>query len=449
MTLWTNKLDQLADTNSPLSITKKGKDAMEPREIKGLEIAAKLKLVHSNGNIWHVPSQSNNQEKYTVILDEQNPQCTCRDYEIRSRKCKHIFAVEYTIERESTADGQTVVTETVKVTRRTYSQNWPAYNASQTHEKSELQALLYELCRSLPEPQQHMGRPRLSLADIIFSSTFKVYSTMSGRRFMTDLREAKARGYLSKLPHYNSVFRYLEAQALTPYLYQLITASSLPLRSIESDFAVDSSGFSTGQFMRWLDVKYGKEEDRRMWLKAHLICGVKTNIVTSVEISDGYAHDYHYFKSLVNNTAENGFTMSEVSADKAYLGGENLLTSLRHGAIPYIPFKSNSQIQTSYGPKSQLWTRMFHFYNLHRDEFLEHYHKRSNIETTFSMIKAKFGQRLRSKSLTGQINEALCKVLCHNLCVVIQSVRELGIEADFKNDLAPEVFSRNPSSDER
>jgi hypothetical protein len=35
-------------------------------------------------------------------------------------------------------------------------------------------------------------------------------------------------------------------------------------------------------------------------------------------------------------------------------------------------------------------------------------------KTTFSMIKAKFGQRLRSKSLTGQINEALCKVLCHN-----------------------------------
>ena len=61
----------------------------------------------------------------------------------------------------------------------------------------------------------------------------------------------------------------------------------MPLKSVETDFAVDSVGFSTGQFMRWLDVKYGKEEDRRMWLKVHLMCGVKTNIVTSVEISDG------------------------------------------------------------------------------------------------------------------------------------------------------------------
>ena len=90
------------------------------------------------------------------------------------------------------------------------------------------------------------------------------------------------------MPSYNSVFRYLEAEALTPYLYELIKTSSLPLKSVEHDFAVDSSGFSTGQFIRWMDVKYGKEEDRRMWLKVHLMCGVKTNIITSVEISDGY-----------------------------------------------------------------------------------------------------------------------------------------------------------------
>lgn len=45
-----------------------------------------------------------------------------------------------------------------------------------------------------------------------------------------------------------------------------------------------------------------------------------------------------------------------------------------------------------------------------------------------------------SKSLTGQIKEALCKVLCHNLCVVIQSVRELGIEAGFTTDVSPHTF---------
>ena len=318
--------------------------------------------------------------------------------------------------------------------KRTYRQQWSAYNAAQTREKSELQALLFELCKNLPEPVQKRGRgrPSLSLSDIIFSSAYKVYSTVSGRRFSTDLREAKARGYLSQLPHYNTVFRYLESEALTPYLFELIKLSALPLKSVETDFAVDSSGFSTGQFMRWFDVKYGEKEDRRVWLKLHLMCGVKTNIVTSVEVSDGYAHDYPFFKGLVDRTAESGFEMKEVSADKGYLGADNLLAALRRGAMPYIPFKSNSVAQSNYTPKSELWTRMFHFYNLHRGEFLQHYHKRSNIETTFHIIKSKFGQRLRSKTLPAQVNEALCKVLCHNLCVVIQSVYELGIETNFE-----------------
>jgi hypothetical protein len=236
---------------------------MEERELKGLEIAAKSKLTHK-GDMWLVPSQSGIPEKYSVALNEEKPQCTCRDYEFRNENCKHIFAVQYTIEREQAEDGQTVVTETVKVVRKTYTQNWPAYNAAQTHEKSELQGLLYELCRTLPEPEQQRGRPRLSLADIIFATTYKIYSTVSGRRFESDLREATSKGYLSRLPHYNSVFRYLESEALTPYLYELIGASAMPLKSVETDFAVDSSGFSTGQFMRWFDVKYGKKEDRRM-----------------------------------------------------------------------------------------------------------------------------------------------------------------------------------------
>jgi transposase len=405
------------------------------REIKALEIAAKSNLKRK-GKVWLVPSQAGHGE-YEVRPDPQAPRCTCPDFEFRSVECKHIIAISYVMQREQTADGRTVVTETVKVvSRKTYPQDWKAYNTAQTHEKSELQALLYELCKNIPEPEKRKGRgrPQLPLSDMIFSSTYKIYSTVSGRRFDTDLREAKARGYLVRLPHYNSVFRYLESEALTPYLYELITLSAAPLKSIESDFAVDSSGFSTGQFMRWLDVKYGTKEDRRQWLKLHLMVGVKTNIVTSVEVSDGYAHDYPYFKGLVDSTADSGFQMKEVSADKGYLGATNMLATLQRGAIPYIPFKSNSvpDSRGSYGAKSELWTRMYHFYALNRAEFLQHYHKRSNIETTFHMIKSKFGQRLRSRTLTAQINEALCKVLCHNLCVVIQSVHELGIETNFE-----------------
>lgn len=74
---------------------------------------------------------------------------------------------------------------------------------------------------------------------------------------------------------------------------------------------------------------------------------------------------------------------------------------------------------------------MHYLFMYQREAFMEHYHKRSNIETAYSMIKGKFGIALRSKSDTGQINEALCKVLAHNICVLVQASHELGIEPVF------------------
>jgi len=121
---------------------------------------------------------------------------------------------------------------------------------------------------------------------MLFSATFKVYSTFSGRRFMSDLREAHKRGYIWKAPHYNSVFRCLEDDSVTPVLRNLVTQSSLPLKFVETDFAVDSSGFGTSRFLRWFDQKYGRPREKAEWVKAHIICGVKTNVITAIEIGE-------------------------------------------------------------------------------------------------------------------------------------------------------------------
>jgi transposase len=265
---------------------------------------------------------------------------------------------------------------------------------------------------------------------MIFAATFKVYSTMSQRRFMSDLRDAQSKGYISKTPHFNSISNYLESEVLTPYLKMLIEESALPLKAIESDFAVDSSGFSTCRFYQWVDAKYTNPKlmTKREWVKVHLMCGVKTNVVTAVELSESFKNDSPFFKSLVDATAQN-FTMQEVSADKAYLSEANLQTVIDHRAMPYIPFKSNSG-SARRSPKT-LWRRMYHYFEFNQESFLAHYHKRSNVESTFSMIKAKFGDSLRSKTKTAQINEALCKVLCHNLCCLIQSMFELNIKPEF------------------
>jgi transposase len=398
-------------------------------QYSGLVIAAKSKLV-KKGDSWVVPSQTGS-GKYTVDSDLQH--CTCPDHELRQVKCKHIIAVEFTIEREQsvteTTDGDvttTTVTESVKVAKKvTYKQEWTAYNQAQTNEKHIFQSLLYDLCNLIVEPDKGMGRPRLPYRDMVFSAAFKVYSGMSTRRFATDLSEAQVKGYVGKAAHFNSVCRYLDNPALTPLLRELITQSSLPLKAIESDFAVDSSGFSTCQYVRWYDAKYGKEVDAHDWIKVHLMCGVKTHIVTSVEITGRHANDSPLLPPLVNETAKN-FTIKECSADKGYSSLDNHNAIAKAGGTPYIAFKKSTT-----GEVGGLFQKMFHFYSYKRDEFLSAYHKRSNVESTFSMVKGKFGGHIRSKGDTAQVNEALCKVLCHNICCVIQSMFEFGIEPNF------------------
>jgi transposase len=316
----------------------------------------------------------------------------------------------------------------------TYSQNWPAYTQAQTNEKAKFLELLFALCSLIDEPVQHMGRPRISMADRIFSVVFKTYECVSGRRFTSDLREAKQPGYLQMMPTYSAIFRYFESEELTPILKHLIIESSLPLKGVEYDFAVDSSGFSIGRTQHWADAKWGTEKKNlkmKEWVKAHVMCGVTTNIITSVEVTASNAGDSPQYIPLVEQTSKN-FVLDSVSADKAYSASKNLQLTLVKGAVPYIPFRSNTVV----GDKrhTAAWKRMYHFFMFNQEMFMRHYHKRSNVETVFSMIKRKFGEKVRSKTHTARVNEVLAKVLCHNLCCLIQSMYELGIDVDFGNE---------------
>ena len=228
------------------------------------------------------------------------------------------------------------------------SQNWTAYNRAAVEEKRRFVALLADLCRTIPQPEQGMGRPRLPLSDMLFATVYKVYCGFSSRRFTTDLRDAFVAGHIDTTPHFNSVSNYLTKPELTDILKSLITTSSLPLKAVETDFAVDSSGFATSRYVRWFNKKYGRETDNRMWVKVHLMCGVNTRIVSAVEVSGWAANDTTYFVPLLERTAAH-FGIREISADKAYLSRKNLNALESLGGMHFIPFKSNTLEPTEAG----------------------------------------------------------------------------------------------------
>lgn len=407
------------------------------REQRGQHIAATCKIIQERritDQRFIVPSSSQDGQKYKVVFKDGHETCTCPDFEEREMRCKHIYAVLFKIEAEKNADGTTTVTETVTVSetverKTTYPQNWPAYTAAQYAEKDRVQELLFDLCRDLPEPEHKgCGRKPHTVRDSVFSMVFKVYSTFSGRRFGSDLREAHKRGYLSRPVPGLKVALFLENTAFASILQGLVARSAMPLKAVETDFAIDSSGFGSSRFERWIDEKYGVPRKKAIWVKAHIASGVKTNIVTAVRILEKDTADSPQFVPLVTETAD-GFTIGEVSADKAYVSYENFEAVAGFGGNAFIAFKSDTT-----AAKGGTLAKMFHYFSYKRDEYLAHYHKRSNVESTFSAIKRKFGGEVRSKTDAAMKNEVYCKLIAHNLCVLVQEEHELGIAPLFRQN---------------
>lgn len=393
---------------------------MDKRQVRGLEIA-KQKAVKEVKDGWLVKSQSKD-GFYKVSEDFI---CECPDSELHNSTCKHAYAVRYYLDIER-HQPEGIQNDRIRLT---YKQAWSAYNAAQTNEGRLFDELLTDLVKEVvdPRPVQTHGRPRVGFNTGLFVAIKKVYSQMSSRRAVSLFGISKEKGQIDKVPHFNMPSTLLNRDDLTPILHDLIAITSAPLRIIETGFAVDSSGFRTTVFGAYCNEKYGISKTHK-WLKAHVSVGVRTNIVTAIKITEENGADCPEFIPLIQKTVDNGFVVKEAYADKAYLSRDNFsfVDDLR--AIPYIPFKENSKGT----PKGcYAWRRMFHYFAYNKEEFLQHYHKRSNVETAFSSIKKKLGETLKSKNRTAQINELLCKIIAYNITVLIQEMHELGISPDF------------------
>jgi transposase len=393
------------------------------RQTRGLALARDRRIKPIAGTKWYVPSATQSSGGYVVDVAEGS--CSCPDWETNGsgHKCKHAVAVEFVMRSVTThVDGSTTET-TVKVK---YTQDWPIYNAAATHEKEHVGVLLSALCEGVQNPPQKTGRPRLALADLIHSAAMKIYAKTSGRNSATDMRFAHEKGLIDRTPHYNSVHALMEDARTTGLLKNLVEESALPLKALETQFAVDSTGFSSNVYARWFDHKYGREMKEHTWVKCHAMAGVTTHVITSVEVTPGHVNDCPILPQLVYSTAKNGWHVAEVSADMGYVANANLEAIESIGAIPYIPFKSNNQ---GMGPDA--WRRAFAFFTYKKPEFLAQYHARSNVETVFSMIKAKFGGNVKAKIPVAQTNEVLLKCLVHNLARVNHCMYAFGVKPEF------------------
>jgi transposase len=361
--------------------------------------------------------------RYKVIWNGNKWICNCPDYTKHNKDCKHVLAVQFFLMGYITIHG-----EETKETKIQYPQPWSQYNQAQMEEHDLFGFLLSELIKSVDEPEQYMGRPRLKLRDLIYCCIMKTYNKLPSRKTHHLFQDAMQKKYISYAPHSNAIPKTLLRPEISPDLYELVHLSSLPLAEIENNFAVDSSGFRCSSFGAYCEHAHGTRRTHN-WLKVHICTGVKSNIITDVIITDEYKADSPQLKKLLLNTSKY-FNIDEVSADLAYSSRKNLEIIDKLGGTPYIPFKKNA---TGKARGSALWKKTFHYFQLHREEFDKSYHQRSNVESTFHSIKSKLGENIQSRNRIAQENEMLCKIISYNLRVVINSIFKLGITPAFFN----------------
>ena len=416
------------------------------RVARGQRIAASTPITKTEDG-WTIPSESRPSVHYRIWTDEDGAHCDCPD---AVRTCKHILALRLQLDEnqkakavpalapapvEPTVDtppppsngsAPTPATPPDSPEQLTF---WQVYYRAQTNEGELFPQLLQALCALVPEDvSEGRGRPSAQTRDLLFGEIMREYTGLSSRRCHPGIKQAAADGYISNAYTPNVGTNFLNKPETTDLLRALITESARPLRKIERTFAPDSSGFSTCTYDRWRDDKNSPERVRAHYVKTHIIVGVKSHIITAAAASVEPVADINMLPPLLEETRGAQFTVEELVADAAYLS-EPILEWLREtGTEAWIPFRANSRFHYD----ESLWDRHLATFLLNQELFAEHYHQRSQVETTFSMVKVKYGSSVRGKTRTSQANGVLCKLLANNLYVLIRSIYELGLAPEFE-----------------
>ena len=181
----------------------------------------------------------------------------------------------------------------------------------------------------------------------------------------------------------------------------------LPQRN--SIVASDATGYS-GRKQHWVDVPYGVRANQD-WVKVHATIETETFFILSYTLTESNVHESQQYNQLWQNLPDN-IQPKKSLADSAYTSEKCLQVARQHGATPYHGIKKNAIYHRH---PTTAYQRMVNFARHWPNRYQKAYGKRSHIETAFSMIDARFGHRIRSRTKTARKNETQTKICAHNI----------------------------------
>lgn len=311
------------------------------------------------------------------------------------------------------------------------------YNAASTRESSFFEGMVPHLVQIVEEPARTgPGRPPIPRKQMMTDIIRRVHDGRPSRKFISDLDYSVEQGVRDEhVEHFNIVTKYMRETWVTDYLYQMLEMTAHPLRHIEPVVAVDSTGFICRPPGHWNHVKHGSDGESkkvrrkrrhrlRRGVKAHIISGVNSNIIMAAAVTHINASDHDALPELLDQTLKH-CEVKELLGDGAYMSHHHFAMLSAQGILPFIPFASHVVTPPLDGT---MWSKMYHLVEAHADLWHSHYNLRNNVETTYSMVKGGYGEYLLSRNTTAQTNEVLLKFVCHNIWVLNQQAKTIGID---------------------
>src|SRR4028118_32093 len=246
----------------------------------------------------------------------------------------------------------------------------PARSTRPRQDWSRFLEWLCVLCQGITETMPAERRPREQLSDVVFCLVLKIYGKFSYDLLISFLDSLDTGKYLSHVPSAMTLNNYMRDEKLTPILKKLIGESSLPLRGIETHFAIDSTPLFLHSYYLSVDSKTKKKVERRDWIRLHLVCGVKTGIVPSADATLRIVAEQKLFEPLVRELLLLGFEVRGIAGDKNYLSRKNVTLVTELGATPYLTFKKNSRKREG---DNQEWVESFDKFKAQDAAVIPHY----------------------------------------------------------------------------
>ena len=323
---------------------------------------------------------------------------------------------------------QEELTSFVPVEQKKYTQDWRVYYQACRTEKLMFFRIIKDAVDYLVmENRYSHGRPAAFFSDIIKSICIKSYHNLSTWRLESELKLCKSMGIINHVYKKSCISKYMNSKDVAEVLHELYKIIAQPLIPIETQYAADATGIANAyKSKKWVDVRLDKQEHRQ-YNKLHILSGTLTNVIISAKITEGMKHESPIFKDLMIGVDR--FKVKEISADAGYLSRKNCELIQDAGAVPYIMPRKNV---TAYSKGSgTAWQHMIRTWKKHQMLFASHYHRRSNVESTFGMVKRKWGDFCRCKLPVTQENEILARIICHNSAVLSEAMLGNDLEVGF------------------